>query len=201
MGAASLLENIIERSINDLVQFWDQLQSRADASSIKDFEARLKVCEHSYDDLLRKLQRAKEMAASPELLKALKLDWLQIENGACKREIERLQKELTRIKGKLPENNEHFRTDLERERKRAADAEQDSRALREENKSYRAAIARFKGKHQVEPSKHKRRKKRTAAQPIRQGEGLFAISAREARLPKEQRQGPKQRKGKRRKSK
>lgn len=201
MGFASLLENIIERSITDLTQFWSQLQNRADASSLKDFEVRLKACEHAYYELLSKLERAKEMAASPKLLNSLQLDWLQIENGKSKREIERLQKELTRVKGKLPENHEDFRTELERQRKRAADTSQANRALREECKSLRAAIARFKGTHRVEPNKQKRRKKRSTAKPIRQGENLFAISAREARLPREQRHRPKQRKGQRPKAK
>lgn len=79
MGAASLLEDITDRSIGDLAQFWDHLQSRADASSLADFESRLKACEDSYAELLSQLQRAKEILATPGIDKSLQVHWLHIE--------------------------------------------------------------------------------------------------------------------------
>ncbi len=77
------------------------------------------------------------------------------------------------------------------------DAEATERAREEFKKKY-------SGSRLIKATQYRKRKKlkkRSTAKPIRQGEGLFAISAREARLPKEQRRRPKQRQSKGRKPK
>jgi predicted nucleic acid-binding Zn-ribbon protein len=199
MGAASSLENMIERLISDLSHRWDQLRDTPGdpaPSELWNFETRLKACEETYVTLMSKLQSAKELAANPELSKPLQMNslrsennWLHIQNGKSQKEIERLQREITRLKEQLPDNREDFRRELERQRKRAADTEQECRRLRVENKSQRAAIATFKSTHQVgTPQRgHKRKNrtfKRSTSKPVKQGDGLFALSVQETKGPK-----------------
>ena len=122
MNVVSFSEDILDRLIEDVQLVRSKLNTpdiRPETSA-----AHLKACETVCEELISKLQRAKEIAADPEMGRAFLIDVLQIENARLRRELERAAKDLTRVQSKFAEHRIEAERDRNVQAARAVEAEE-----------------------------------------------------------------------------
>lgn len=96
MGAVSQLKDIIDQAIGDLNRLSEQMD--ACSASIDVPEAHAHAIREACDAVLAHLKHAKQLATGSELTKPLQLEGLLIENGRLKRDVERANSEISRLK-------------------------------------------------------------------------------------------------------
>jgi hypothetical protein len=153
MNVVSYTEDIWDRLIDDIRQIRSDLNA---AEPRPQSEAHLSACKAVCDELLTKLQRAKEIAADPELGKAFRIDLLQIENARLRKSEERATKDLGRVQAKFAEHRAAAERDRDIQAARAAQSEKQVRSLLAELKDKNRAIAHFERTHRP-PSRSKKR--------------------------------------------
>lgn len=114
MGAVSQLEDIIDQAIGGLNRLSEQLD--ACSASIDVSEARAHAIREARETVLAHLQHAKQLAASSGPTEPLQLDGLLIENGRLKRDAERTNSEISRLKQTLSEFVSQLEAALARQR-------------------------------------------------------------------------------------
>jgi uncharacterized protein YdaU (DUF1376 family) len=149
MNVVSFTEDIWDRLIEEVQQVRSNLN--APDTRPEKSEAHLKACEAVCDELISKLQRAKEIAADPDLGRAFRIDFLQIENARLHREIERIAKGLTRVQAKFAEHRLAGERDRDVHAARGAQADKQIRSLLAELKAKKKAIAHFDATHRAPP--------------------------------------------------
>ena len=150
MNVVSYTEDIWDRLIDDIQHFRSTLN--ASEPRPEQSRAQLKACEVVCDELLAKLQRAREIAVEPELCKAFRIDVLQIENSRLRKEKERSSNQLARVQTKFAEHRIAAERDRNIQAARTEQAEKQIRSLLAELKGKNQAIAHFERTHR--PTRH-----------------------------------------------
>ena len=137
MGAASALEDKIDRLIGDLRSFAADVGS---SEPTVDWKTRRQAYEDTCSRLIARLQEAKRIAADPKLSGAYRIDTLQIENMKLKQQLEHSEKGVDRLRSKIGEPQIDCEKLLRIQTQRAEELDRQNRGLREQVKQLKAVI-------------------------------------------------------------